>query len=96
MTLNQLVKEAYANAREHGFWEASSNIAEKLMLIVTEVAEACEADRTDDKEGFAEELADIVIRVADLAGGLGIDLEHEIATKMEANKKRPKLHGKKY
>jgi len=40
-----------------------------------------EALRKGD-ENFGEELADVVIRVADLAGGSNVDLEGEIAKKM--------------
>ena len=71
-------------------------IGNLLMLIVSEVAEAQDRLRKGDKDNFKEELADIVIRTADLAGGLGIDLEAEIIKKMEKNKKRPYKHGKKF
>ena len=68
----------------------------KLMLIVTELGEACEADRLGDKENFNEEIADTFIRLCDLCGYLGIDIEKEIEIKMNKNRARPKLHGKKY
>lgn len=71
-------------------------IGNRLMLITGEVAEAHEALRKGDYENFKEELADIVIRVADLAGGLDIDLEDEILRKMEKNLARPYKHGKKF
>ena len=45
-------------------------------------------------EGVAVELADLVIRVADLCGFYGIDLEAVIRMKMEYNSTRPKMHGK--
>lgn len=69
-------------------------IATRLALIHSEVSEALEALRKDDADNFAEELADVVIRVADLAGGLEIDLEGEIERKMEKNKARGYKHGK--
>lgn len=47
-------------------------------------------------EGVAVELADAVIRIADLCGHLGIDLEAAIALKMEYNEGRPFKHGKKF
>ena len=53
------------------------------MLIATEVAEAEDGLRKDDFENFKEELADIVIRTCDLAGGLNIDLEAEIIKKKD-------------
>ena len=40
------------------------------------------------------ELADTFIRLLDLCGGLGIDIEQEIAKKSEKNKSRPYKHGK--
>lgn len=45
-------------------------------------------------EGVAIELADAVIRIADLCGQMGIDLESAIALKMEYNEGRPFKHGK--
>ena len=66
------------------------------MLITTEVAEAEDGLRKDDFENFKEELADIVIRTCDLAGGLNIDLEAEIIKKMEKNKSREYKHGKAF
>lgn len=74
-------------------------IATRLMLIVSEVSEVSEAlegIRKDNIDNFKEELADIVIRVADLAGGLDIDLEKEIKNKMKKNKNRPYKHGKAF
>jgi NTP pyrophosphatase (non-canonical NTP hydrolase) len=44
--------------------------------------------------GFGVELADTVIRILDLASGLGIDLEGLILQKMEYNATRPQMHGK--
>ena len=67
---------------------------EKLMLIVTEVAEATEAVRHRDFENFQEELADIIIRVADMAEMFAIDLELAVIRKMKKNKKRKFKHGK--
>lgn len=71
-------------------------IGMRLMLIVSELGEAVEALRHNNYENFKEELADVVIRVADLCGGLGIDLETEIERKMERNKTRPYKHGKQF
>jgi len=45
-------------------------------------------------EGFITELADAVIRIADLCGYLGIDLAPVIRAKMKYNATRPKMHGK--
>ena len=81
-------------ARSKGFWDKERNIGEALMLVVTELAEAMEAHRKQDKVNFDEELADTFIRLFDLCGGLGIDIEAEILKKCEKNKQRPYKHGK--
>jgi NTP pyrophosphatase (non-canonical NTP hydrolase) len=71
------------------------NVGEMLMLIVSEIAEAMEGDRKnrmDDKlphrKMIEVELADAVIRIADLAGGLDVDLGGAIAEKLAYNAQR--------
>jgi NTP pyrophosphatase (non-canonical NTP hydrolase) len=70
--------------------------AEKLCLVHSEVSEAMEGHRKglqDDKlkhrPMIEVELADAVIRIADLAGALGLNLGGAIAEKMAFNAKRP-------
>jgi len=46
-------------------------------------------------EGFPIELADILIRIFDLAGRLNIDLDQAVAIKMAYNATRPERHGGK-
>lgn len=105
--IKSLILECHQIAKEHGWWE-SVNIPEKLALIHSEVSEALEDYRsgadvgvlcvdleTKKPMGFPSELADIVIRVFDLAGFLSIDLAHVIEQKMEFNKSRPYRHGGK-
>ena len=48
------------------------------------------------KNSFEDELADIMIRVMDLASFKGIDLEYHIKMKMAYNSMREHKHGKKY
>ena len=93
-TLNELSELCHAIAVEKGFWDEERNIGEALMLIVTELAEAMESHRREEKENFKEELADTFIRLFDLCGGLQVDIEQEIIRKCEKNKKRPYKHGK--
>ena len=46
-------------------------------------------------EGLPAELADTCIRIFDICGKMGIDLEHAIKIKMEYNETRPRRHGGK-
>jgi NTP pyrophosphatase (non-canonical NTP hydrolase) len=94
LNIKQLIKLCHKIAREKGFWDSERNVGEMLMLIVTELAEAMEAYRKQDKENFNEEIADTFIRLFDLSGGLKIDVEKEIMKKMNKNKNRPYKHGK--
>lgn len=48
------------------------------------------------KDTFEDELADTVIRIADMCGYLGIDLEKHIELKMKYNATREYKHGNKY
>lgn len=71
-------------------------VAEKLCLTHSEVSEAMEGHRKglkDDKlphrSMLEVELADAVIRIADLAGALGLDLGGAIAEKLAFNSVRP-------
>ena len=87
------------------------NVGEKLMLIVTEVGEGMEGHRKlmmDDhlptRTMLEVELADAVIRILDLAGGLGLDIGGAIAEKLLFNgtradhqiKNRRAVGGKKF
>lgn len=46
-------------------------------------------------KGFDIELADALIRIFDLAGAKGIDLEGALRTKMRYNEGRPPMHGRR-
>jgi len=48
------------------------------------------------KDTFEDELADVMIRVMDLAAFKGINLEKHIKAKMRYNSLREHKHGKKY
>lgn len=70
-------------------------VAQKLCLVHSEISEAMEGHRKglqDDKlphrPMLEVELADAVIRIADLAGALGLDLGGAIAEKLAYNATR--------
>jgi NTP pyrophosphatase (non-canonical NTP hydrolase) len=76
-------------------WSDPYKIPAILALITSEVSEALEAFRQDEREHFTEECADIIIRVLDLTAGMGIDIEAAIAAKLAQNKHRGYKHGGK-
>lgn len=116
-----LVNICHGASKAAGWWndldtgapilERPHVVGEKLMLVVSEVAEAMEGHRkglADDKlphrPMIEVELADAVIRIADLAGALGLDLGGAIAEKLAFNstradhkpENRKLANGKKY
>jgi hypothetical protein len=97
----------YKNNVDHGFWEGGKSLynkSEKLMLMVTELAEACEALRygnpPDDKlpeyAGDGVELADCIIRILDYCCAYGIPIGEILKAKHEYNVNRPYKHGKQF
>lgn len=105
MNIKDIMTEAHRNAKEKGFYDgAQPTFGERIALIHSEASEALEAYRdgeedriseTGKPEGITSELADVVIRVCDLAEMLGLPLSEVIAKKMEYNRSRPYRHGGK-
>lgn len=52
MKINDIAKVIHANAVDKGFWE-TFNMPRALMLIVSEVTEAMEADRDSKRTGVS-------------------------------------------
>lgn len=48
------------------------------------------------KDTFEDEIADVFIRLCDLVGFMGFDIERHIQLKMDYNKSREYLHGKEF
>jgi len=98
LPVNELVRQAHDYAVRQGFWPDSRSHGEVVALIHSEVSELLEAIRAVPcpQEHIAEEMADIMIRVADFAGYFGIDLEAAILRKMAHNETRPYRHGKAF
>ena len=87
MNINEIAKQNYLWVEKMG-WH-NKTVLEALALVASEVGEAvneCRGQQPTDN--FAEELADIVLRVLDIAHWQGIDIEAEILTKMEKNQRQ--------
>ena len=102
--INLMVDVCHKQAVECGWWNdlhtgedlrKKKNIGELLMLIVSEASEAMEGDRKGlsdthlpHRSMFEVELADILIRVFDLAGSRNLDLGGAVVEKLLYNKTR--------
>lgn len=134
LALNSSCQQQHEDVLAKGF--DNFHVPTLLMLIVSELSEALEADRKnrhanisamqtalseiDDKIGditlppveenekfkavfevhvkdtFEDEIADAFLRLMDLCGAYGIDIERHIQMKAYYNKLRPQKHGKEY
>jgi len=101
MEINQIIDAALINAARHKWkirWDKTLNpditVGEALALCHSELSEALEAYRHNEKESFSEEIADEIIRLCHMCGDLNIDIETAIIKKMEINKSRDINHGK--
>ena len=95
MEFSEISKMVHKNSQDHGWWDNLRPVPELLCLIHSEVSEALEGYRRQDWDNIREELADIIIRVMDMAEGFEIDLEREVIKKHQTNVKRPFRHGGK-
>jgi NTP pyrophosphatase (non-canonical NTP hydrolase) len=101
--LNSLASEAFSQAKTNGFYELAAvpddikTILIKLLLINGEVNEVVEVLRFGlPKERLHEELADVFIRLFDLAGYVNMDVDAQIRQKMHINLTRPLRHNKRF
>lgn len=100
--LNALAREIREINHQNGWriatssdWGEGYEIPGILCLIHSEISEALEAYRMDDRENFDEELADALIRILDLAAGMGVDMDTAVGMKLARNKTRGYRHGGK-
>lgn len=104
-SFNLLSEEVNRNAHNKGFYNKPSENGTRMMLMVSEIAEAMEADRhgnpPDDKipeySGMEAELADAIIRIMDFCHQNKLRVAEALIAKAEFNSTRPHMHGgKKY
>ncbi len=109
MRIDDFAEAVHVLAVHNGFYEEPLNIDQKLMLTVSELAEAQEELRSGHKptdlyyrdsdgkpEGFGMELADAVICIFDLAKALDIDIEAYLIVKHGFNIRRPYKHERQF
>ncbi len=106
IAMRELQERIVATRHQHGFETDWENFPVKVMLVVTEMAEAVEAHRRwlarstvpskQIQEDIAEELVDALIRILDIAHSLDLDFVTALCRKMDVNDRRPHLHGKRY
>ncbi len=109
--LNELAKSIHEAEIERGWWNNVNNpwkvVPEKIALLHSELSEALEEwrnwqgnlyfnqDNPTKPEGVGAELADVLIRLLDLASALNINLDYLVELKMEYNNTRLYRHGGK-
>ena len=103
--LDFLVDCCHGAAKDAGWWTdldtgeplplTQDRVGDKLMLIVTEIAEAKEGHRKNlmdshliNRPMIEVELADAIIRIADLAGAMELDLAGAVVDKLKYNATR--------
>ncbi|RHW76798.1 MazG nucleotide pyrophosphohydrolase domain-containing protein [Colwellia sp. RSH04] len=87
MKINQIAEENYQWVESMG-WHNKS-VLEALALVASEVGEAINECRHEEPTpAFQEELADIILRVLDIAHWQGINIEEAISQKMAINQTR--------
>ena len=93
----------HRNAVSKGWWDKKKDIPTELLLLHAEVSEATEALRIGNKRdehipsfsGLEAELADVIIRIMDLAEGTGLRIAEAVITKHVYNIQRSYRHGGK-
>ena len=94
--------EALCGNLEHENLPAMREVAKRdfvlgqLAKVASEVGETVQAIQRKGiyHADVGEELADVIIRVCDLAGYLDINLGKAVHQKMKINRERPRKHGK--
>lgn len=94
-SVSKLQQRIHEQNKEMGWWDSPREIGTLLCLVHSEISEAMEGDRKglmDDhlphREMMEVELADAIIRILDIAGHKGYDIEAAINEKLAYNRVR--------
>lgn len=88
---------------EHGWWDESLHDAVRIALMHSELSEALEglrhgngpSDHIPQYNAMEEELADVIIRIMDIAEIRGYRVAQAVLAKIEFNRGRAFKHGGK-
>jgi NTP pyrophosphatase (non-canonical NTP hydrolase) len=108
-SIRDWTKAIHQYALDKGWWDKERAIGDIFILFASEVHEAYDEYRNgrevteiyydpakpEKPEGVPVELADVVIRILDFCGRVGIDLQAVMEEKHAFNLKRPYRHGNK-
>lgn len=92
--MKELQKALWETHCSKGWNDCERTLVEHAALVHTEISEAVEEIRTGGHRTYFEEMADAVIRIANICSEYNMDLEKLILEKNEINKGRPMRHGK--
>ena len=105
MKIKELIIESHEIAKSKGWWDEDRSIPELIALMHSELSEALEEYRDgnsfnvrfdgDKPLGFTVELADVLIRIFDMAGKYELDLDYALEQKIKYNSTRNYRHGNK-
>ncbi|HUU67958.1 MAG TPA: hypothetical protein VM487_03230 [Phycisphaerae bacterium] len=78
-----------------GRYGQASAFHAQAMLVITEVVEAVLEVDAENADAAGRELADVQIRLGDMAAGFGFDLQQLTIDRLKEISNRPLLHGGK-
>lgn len=100
---NAIANDVNQTAIDKGWWDEERNNGEIIALMHSELSEGLEALRKNlqsnhipDFKGIEEELADVIIRILDMAPARGWRIAEALIAKIEYNKTRPYKHNKEF
>ena len=106
MHMSDMQRQSHLTAKQKGRWDEPREFPELIALAHSELSEALEEYRTwgtpkivwrdQEPTGIPIELADVVIRLLDIAEWMGFSLEEAVNIKMVFNTTRPWRHGDKH